>query len=300
MNNENTMNIFDESFIKNFDFSNDFSTFNNETNLDEEDDIIINNDNKFSFDESKLDDFKIGDLLTEDSDDLSDFEPVKINSSTKDNSTNLDSFFDSIYNGVEDANDLISQINLKKKTLFETEKEINSLKDQIAREKEEFSRYMELQRQALEIEKKQLKEKAELQKLRLSEEASQFKNDMEVKNNELELREQKVKVVDDNEIVLYADVVTGKPGTETDIGYTEVLSKTYNRPLTGPGYRLDVQYFIHFNTSEEGFHDNYRRNAFGEDIYLTNGSHGCVNMNLEDVRIMDEHTHVGTKVLVHK
>lgn len=194
MNNENTMNIFDESFIKNFDFSNDFSTFNNETNLDEEDDIIINNDNKFSFDESKLDDFKIGDLLTEDSDDLSDFEPVKINSFTKDNSTNLDSFFDSIYNGVEDANDLISQINLKKKTLFETEKEINSLKDQIAREKEEFSRYMELQRQALEIEKKQLKEKAELQKLRLSEEASQFKNDMEVKNNELELREQKVKV----------------------------------------------------------------------------------------------------------
>lgn len=117
---------------------------------------------------------------------------------------------------------------------------------------------------------------------------------------EVDLSEQKVKVVDDNEIVLYADVVTGKPGTETDIGYTEVLSKTYNRPLTGPGYRLDVQYFIHFNTSEEGFHDNYRRNAFGEDIYLTNGSHGCVNMNLEDVRIMDEHTHVGTKVLVHK
>ena len=69
--------------------------------------------------------------------------------------TELDSFFDSIYNGVEDANDLISQINLKKKTLSETEKEIQSLKEQIAREKEEFNRYMDSQRQSLELEKQQ-------------------------------------------------------------------------------------------------------------------------------------------------
>ena len=117
---------------------------------------------------------------------------------------------------------------------------------------------------------------------------------------EVDLSMQKVKVVENNEIILCADVVTGKPGTETDIGYTEVLSKTYNRPLIGPGYRLDVKYFIHFNNSEEGFHDNHNRYAFGKDIYLTNGSHGCVNMALEDVKIMDEHTKVGTKVLVHK
>lgn len=117
---------------------------------------------------------------------------------------------------------------------------------------------------------------------------------------EVDLSSQKVKVVNNGEIVLYADVVTGKPGTETDIGYTEVLSKTYNRPLIGPGYRLDVQYFIHFNTSEEGFHDNHNRYAFGGDIYQTNGSHGCVNMALEDVKIMDENCEVGTKVLVHK
>ena len=55
----------------------------------------------------------------------------------------LDSFFDSIYNGVEDANTLISQINLKKQTLTETEQEIANLKEQMAREKEEFTKYME-------------------------------------------------------------------------------------------------------------------------------------------------------------
>lgn len=117
---------------------------------------------------------------------------------------------------------------------------------------------------------------------------------------EVDISEQKVKVVDNNEIVLYCDVVTGKPGRDTDIGYTEVLSKTYNRPLTGPGYSLDVKYCIQFNTSEECFHDNRNRSEFGGDIYLTNGSLGCVNMNLEDVKVMDEHTMVGTKVVTHK
>lgn len=117
---------------------------------------------------------------------------------------------------------------------------------------------------------------------------------------EVDLSEQRVIVVYKHDIVLDASVVTGKPGTETNVGYTEVLSKTYNRPLIGPGYRLDVQYFIHFNTSEEGFHDNHNRYEFGGDIYMTNGSHGCVNMRLEDVKVMDEYTSVGTKVLVHK
>ena len=117
---------------------------------------------------------------------------------------------------------------------------------------------------------------------------------------EVDISDQKVKVVDNNETVLYCDVVTGKPGTDTNIGYTEVSSKTYDRPMVGPGYRLDVHYCIEFNTSEECFHDNYNRSEFGGDIYLTNGSLGCVNMKLEDVQILDKHTIVGTKVLTHR
>ena len=74
------------------------------------------------------------------------------------------SFFDSIYNGVEDANELISQINLKKQTLQETEKEIANLKEQISREREEFTKYMDSQKQALELEKRQLKDARKQQK----------------------------------------------------------------------------------------------------------------------------------------
>ena len=117
---------------------------------------------------------------------------------------------------------------------------------------------------------------------------------------EIDISDQKVKVVDDNEIVLYCDVVTGKPGHDTNEGLTEVLSKTYNRPMVGPGYRLDVKYCIEFNTSEECFHDNRNRSEFGDEIYKTNGSLGCVNMKLEDVKVLDSHVQVGTKVLTHK
>ena len=117
---------------------------------------------------------------------------------------------------------------------------------------------------------------------------------------EIDISDQKVKVVDNNEIVLYCDVVTGKPGHDTNEGLTEVLSKTYNRPMVGPGYRLDVNYCIEFNTSEECFHDNRNRSEFGGEIYKTNGSLGCVNMKLEDVRELDSHVKVGTKVITHK
>ena len=215
MNNNTTTSTFD--FNKNWD--------NNFINIDEDDDIIINTKK----DDDVIEASKPNDFITEKEDDDIIISPKKDNDDVEfDNSfeednnifdskilniindipeekvdskqellnqpTELDSFFDSIYNGVEDANELLSQINLKKQTLQETEKEIVTLKEQIAREKEEFAKYMDSQKQALELEKQQLKEKGELQRLRLSEETEQVKNDTEVRKTEIELREQKLKV----------------------------------------------------------------------------------------------------------
>lgn len=117
---------------------------------------------------------------------------------------------------------------------------------------------------------------------------------------EVDISEQKVNVYNNNENVLEADVVTGIPNHDTNIGYQEILEKTYNRPLIGPTWNVHVDYFFPFNYDGEGFHDASWRNNFGDDIYLTNGSHGCVNMNLDDVKEMDKYIEVGTKVLVHK
>lgn len=118
---------------------------------------------------------------------------------------------------------------------------------------------------------------------------------------EVDISEQKVYCYYQGELVLVADCVTGIPtyGTTkgTNKGYTEINGKLYNSKLMGGA---PSKIFISFNSDGEGFHDARWRNQFGGDIYLTNGSHGCVNMKLEDVEVLDEYLHRGDKVLVHK
>ena len=117
---------------------------------------------------------------------------------------------------------------------------------------------------------------------------------------EVDISMQKVYCYYQGELVLVADCVTGIStyGTTkgTNKGYTEINGKSYNTTLM-----LDTpaEIFISFNPDGEGFHDS-KRSQFGGDIYLTNGSHGCVNMRLEDVKVLDKHLKAGDHVLVHK
>ena len=117
---------------------------------------------------------------------------------------------------------------------------------------------------------------------------------------EVDISDQKVYCYYQGELVLVADCVTGIPtyGTTkgTNKGYTEINGKSYNTTLM-----LDTpaEIFVSFNPDGEVFHDS-KRSQFGGDIYLTNGSHGCVNMRLEDVKVLDKHLKVGDHVLVHK
>lgn len=118
---------------------------------------------------------------------------------------------------------------------------------------------------------------------------------------EVDISEQKVYCYYQGQLVLTADCVTGIPtyGTTkgTNKGYTEINGKLYDSKLMGGA---PSKIFISFNSDGEGFHDARWRSKFGGDIYLTNGSHGCVNMKLEDVEILNEYLHRGDKVLVHK
>lgn len=117
---------------------------------------------------------------------------------------------------------------------------------------------------------------------------------------ELDISEQKLIIMYNNELVLECYVVTGKDGRSTNIGYTEIIVKQYNRTLSGVGYSRDVKYAFLFNDDEEFFHDASWRSEFGGDIYKKNGSLGCVNMREEDIEKMDKYVGVGTKVLIHK
>lgn len=63
-------------------------------------------------------------------------------------------------------------------------------------------------------------------------------------------------------------------------------------------YEEPVNYWMPFNGGV-GIHDLTKRSSYGGDIYLTNGSHGCINTPLEAVRTIYENIEVNTPIIVY-
>jgi len=115
----------------------------------------------------------------------------------------------------------------------------------------------------------------------------------------IDLSEQKLWLYDGNEVLIETDIVTGMPDTPTRSGLFKIYSKQTDRYLTGEDYNAHVNYWMPFDGGI-GLHDASWRKKFGGDIYLTDGSHGCVNMPKDITDDIYEEVSVGTKVLVHK
>ncbi len=79
-------------------------------------------------------------------------------------------------------------------------------------------------------------------------------------------------------LVVDTDVVTGNisRGYNTPSIVAAIQYKTRNAVLKGDNYRTPVNYWMPFY-GNYGIHDAYWRSQFGGEVYLTNGSHGCVN-----------------------
>ncbi|MBP2033275.1 hypothetical protein J2Z42_001978 [Clostridium algifaecis] len=79
-------------------------------------------------------------------------------------------------------------------------------------------------------------------------------------------------------LVVQGDVVTGNvsSGHPTPEGIYWVKYKERNATLKGEGYSSPVDFWMPFNGGI-GIHDARWRNQFGGSIYMTDGSHGCVN-----------------------
>ena len=102
----------------------------------------------------------------------------------------------------------------------------------------------------------------------------------------------------DGDVKLEADVVTGKKGKyDTRLGCHKIYSKEKDRYLTGPDYKVRVEFWMPFDKGQ-GLHDASWRKTFNKDDYL-NGSHGCVNMKYTDAKEVYSEVSVGTNVLVH-
>ena len=116
---------------------------------------------------------------------------------------------------------------------------------------------------------------------------------------EVDISDQVVRLYKDKKILLVTDTVTGNPETPTYKGYFSVTYKERDTYLVGPGYRSHVDYWIPFD-GDNGLHDASWRSTFGGDIYLENGSHGCVNLSNEAAETIYDNVEAGTKVLVHR
>lgn len=117
---------------------------------------------------------------------------------------------------------------------------------------------------------------------------------------EVDISSQTVNFYIDNELYMTTPCVTGNGGIHTRMGYFEIAYKAYDTYLKGPGYKSHVYYWMPFDQAI-GLHDaDGWRSEYGGDIYLTNGSHGCINMPYEAAETIYNNVSAGTKVLVHK
>lgn len=117
---------------------------------------------------------------------------------------------------------------------------------------------------------------------------------------EVNLTEQALYYIKGGELFLKTDIVSGdiRTGHRTPSRICYVQGKYTNRVLRGPGYASFVYYWVPVYQAI-GLHDATWRNRFGEEIYLTNGSHGCVNIPLEKMKVIYADVAEGMPVILY-
>ncbi len=117
---------------------------------------------------------------------------------------------------------------------------------------------------------------------------------------EIDLDNQHVYVYKDNKVVAESDCVSGKVagGSITPDGTYAITYKERDATLVGQNYSSPVSYWMPFN-GNIGMHDASWRSQFGGDIYITGGSHGCVNLPKKKAAEIFDNVEKGEPVIVY-
>ncbi len=117
---------------------------------------------------------------------------------------------------------------------------------------------------------------------------------------EIDLTSQHVWVYKGGKVVAESDCVSGNisKNNGTHVGIYGITYKERNATLRGANYASHVSYWMPFN-GNEGMHDATWRSSFGGDIYLTSGSHGCVNLPLANASKIFDAVEKGEAVIVY-
>lgn len=108
--------------------------------------------------------------------------------------SNFDVLFDSLYNDVVGANNLISDLIEKKTSLNKDEQLLEDFKNKFEKEKEDFRKFADEQKKAIENERSQANSFLEAKRNHLKSEEARFNEDTESKKNEISLLEQSLKL----------------------------------------------------------------------------------------------------------
>jgi len=117
---------------------------------------------------------------------------------------------------------------------------------------------------------------------------------------EVDLSNQKAYFYKDRQLVISGDIISGRPsrGADTPGGFYTLYGGYMNVVLRGPDYASPVVYWMPFNGGI-GLHDASWQSKFGGDLFLTRGSHGCVNLEFEMARTVYQHCYKGMSVVCY-
>ncbi len=119
---------------------------------------------------------------------------------------------------------------------------------------------------------------------------------------EVDLTHQHLYLYVDGAIIFETDFVSGSmsstPDCVTPEGVFGISYKTTNAVLRGANYETPVNYWMPFY-GNYGLHDATWRSEFGGQIYIENGSHGCVNLPLDAAATIYGHMSTGFPVICY-
>lgn len=120
---------------------------------------------------------------------------------------------------------------------------------------------------------------------------------------EIDLQNQHMWYYKEGNVQFETDIVSGKPSTPTPPGLNYLVSKSTDQVLRGfnddgSKYASPVSYWMPIDHTGVGIHDSNWQSAYGGDLWLSRGSHGCLNTPPERMAELYPILEVGTPVFV--
>lgn len=127
-------------------------------------------------------------------------------------------------------------------------------------------------------------------------------NDIGSSYVEADLSNQHLYLYHKGQLVFETDFVSGTmnstPDCVTPAGVFDITYKTKNAVLRGSDYETPVSYWMPFY-GNYGMHDATWRAQFGGDIFMTGGSHGCINLPLDSAAVIFNYVYEGHPVICY-